>query len=138
LNYLLDTNACIALINGRPASVRSRFQKAIAAGDKVFVSSIVAFELWYGVAKSSRQQVNRQRLATFLRGPITLLPFEDEDAEVAGAVRATLEAAGTPIGAYDLLIAGQAERRKLTLVTANVAEFARIQGLAWQDWAEQV
>ena len=138
MNYLLDTNACIALINGRPASVRSRFQKAIAAGDKVFVSSIVAFELWYGVAKSSRQQVNRQRLATFLRGPITLLPFEDEDAEVAGAVRATLEAAGTPIGAYDLLIAGQAERRKLTLVTANVAEFARIQGLAWQDWAEQV
>ena len=44
-------------------------------------------------------------------------------------------AAGAPIGAYDLLIAGQARRRGLTLVTANVSEFGRVSGLAWEDWA---
>lgn len=134
MNYLLDTNACIALINGEPASVRSRFRKAIAADNRVFVSSVVAFELWYGVAKSSRQQANRERLLTFFAGPTTPLAFEGEDAQAAGTLRASLEAAGKPIGAYDLLIAGQAMRHKMTLVTANVSEFGRVKGLAWQDW----
>jgi len=77
-----------------------------------------------------------QRLETFLAGPITLLSFDDEDARVAGTIRATLQASGTPIGVYDLLIAGQALARQLTLVTANVSEFSRIKGLSWQDWAK--
>jgi len=136
VNYLLDTNACIALINGKPASVRSRFRTAIATGDKMFIPSIVAFELWYGVAKSSQPEANRQRLAAFFAGPIALLPFDEEDAQSAGAIRAALEARGKPIGAYDLLIAGQALRRKFTLVTANVREFGRIKGLAWEDWSK--
>jgi tRNA(fMet)-specific endonuclease VapC len=136
VTHLLDTNACIALINGRPASVRTRFQTAIAGGATVFVPSIVAFELWYGVARSSHQEANRQRLEAFFAGPIALLPFEEEDAKVSGAVRAALEADGKPIGAYDLLIAGQALRSKFTLVTSNVREFARVKGLAWQDWGK--
>jgi len=65
-----------------------------------------------------------------------MLPLEDEDAPVAGSVRAFLEATGKPIGAYDLLIAGQALQRQLTLVTANVSEFSRVKGLLWQDWAK--
>ncbi|MGH9469264.1 MAG: type II toxin-antitoxin system VapC family toxin [Terriglobia bacterium] len=136
MNYLLDTNACIALINGKPAPVRSRFQKAIAGGSTLFVSSIVAFELWYGVAKSARQEANRQRLETFFAGPIMPLPFDDQDAKAAGTLRAMQEAAGKPIGAYDLLIAGQAVRQKITLVTANVREFTYIKGLSWQDWGK--
>ena len=136
MNYLLDTNACIALINGKPSSVRIRLRTAIAAGGKVFVSSIVVFELWYGVAKSSQPDANRQRLATFFAGPITLLGFDEEDAQSSGAIRATLEALGQPIGAYDLLIAGQALHRGFTLVTANSKEFARVKGLAWQDWSK--
>ena len=135
VNYLLDTNACIALIKGDPSSVRTRLRTAVAAGGKVFVSSIVAFELWYGVSKSSQPEANRQRLRAFFAGAITLLPFDDEDAQSAGAIRAALEAHGKPIGAYDLLIAGQALHRKITLVTANVAEFARVKGLTWQDWS---
>ena len=135
MNYLLDTNACIALINGRPPSVRPRFQRAIAAGDKVHISSVVAFELWYGVAKSRQPEANRQRLAAFLSGPLESIVFDDEDSQAAGVVRAALEASGKPIGAYDLLIAGQALRRKFTLVTANVTEFARIKGLDWQNWS---
>jgi tRNA(fMet)-specific endonuclease VapC len=134
MNYLLDTNACIALINGKPPLVRAKFQKAADAGAQVFVSSIALFELWYGVAKSSRREFNKKRLKTFLAGPIHPLPFEDVDAELTGAVRADLESVGKPIGAYDLLIAGQAMRNKLTLITANVSEFARIKALAWADW----
>jgi tRNA(fMet)-specific endonuclease VapC len=71
-----------------------------------------------------------------LAGPIVLLPFDDEDSKVAGAIRAGLERSGKPIGAYDVLIAGQALQRNLTLVTANVSEFSRVKGLAWQDWAK--
>ena len=70
-------------------------------------------------------------------GPIDLIAFDDADARSAGEVRAALEAAGKPIGANDLLIAGQALRRRLTLVTADVREFARVAGLAWRDWASQ-
>ena len=136
MTHLLDTNACIALINGRPAGVRTRFQKAVAGGATVLVSSIVAFELWYGVAKSSQQKANRQRLEAFFAGPVVMLPFEEEDAKVAGEVRAALEADGKPIGAYDLLIAGQALRSKFTLVTSNVSGFSRVKGLAWQDWGK--
>ena len=69
-------------------------------------------------------------------GPILLLPFDEEDARIAGSVRAALETSGKPIGAYDVLIAGQALKRQLTLVTANVSEFSRVKGLVWQDWAK--
>ena len=134
MNYLLDTNACIALINGKPLAVRTKFQKATDAGAQVLVSSVALFELWYGVAKSSRREFNKKRLEVFLAGPVHPLPFEDVDAELAGAIRADLERVGKPIGAYDLLIAGQAIRNKLTLVTANLSEFARIKALAWADW----
>jgi predicted nucleic acid-binding protein len=90
--------------------------------------------LWYGVAKSSQVQENTERLRVLLSGDVDLLDFDDEDARAAGQVRATLEKAGTPIGAYDLLIAGQALRRELTVVTANTSAFSRVAGLSWQDW----
>jgi tRNA(fMet)-specific endonuclease VapC len=93
------------------------------------------FELWYGVAKSTRPEANARLVETFFAGPVTLLDFAPEDAKVAGRVRASLEAVGKPIGAYDLLIAGQALRHQLTLITANAREFSRVKGLDWQDWA---
>jgi tRNA(fMet)-specific endonuclease VapC len=136
MDYLLDTNACIALINGQPPTVRTRLQKADATGSRVLVSSIAVFELRYGVAKTARPDYNCKRLETFLAGPVTPLPFEDADAETAGSIREALEATGKPIGAYDLLMAGQAMRHQLTLVTTNVREFARIKGLNWQDWTK--
>lgn len=136
MKYLLDTNACIALINGRPLLVRKRFQRITAAGSQVFVSSVVAFELWYGVSKSARPEFNARRVEAFFAGPITLLAFEHEDAKAAGSIRAMLEVSGKPIGAYDVLLAGQALQRQMTLVTANVSEFSRVRGLVWQDWAK--
>jgi tRNA(fMet)-specific endonuclease VapC len=116
--------------------VRQRLHKITADGSEVFVSSVVLFELWYGVAKSARLQFNTRRVEVFLAGPIILLPFDNEDAKCAGSIRADLETAGKPIGAYDVLLAGQALQRQMTLVTANVSEFARVEGLRWQDWAK--
>jgi tRNA(fMet)-specific endonuclease VapC len=136
VNYLLDTNACIALMNGAPATVRSRFEKAIREESRIYISSIVAFELWYGIAKSARIEINTQRMEALLSSAVVALPFDNEDSRAAGSIRATLQAAGKPIGAYDYLIAGQALARQLTLVTANVSEFSRVKGLIWQDWAK--
>jgi tRNA(fMet)-specific endonuclease VapC len=135
VNYLLDTNACIAIINGRPAGVRERFYKATNGGAAMAVSSVVVFELWYGVFKSQRQSFNAERLRVFRAGPIDLLDFDDEDGRIAGMVRSNLQAAGTPIGAYDLLIAAQALRHQTPLITSNVAEFACVSGLTFEDWA---
>jgi tRNA(fMet)-specific endonuclease VapC len=134
VSYLLDTNVCIALINGRPAAVRARFAAATANGDPIAVPSISIFELWYGIEKSQRRAANVERLSAFLSGPLEVLSFDTDDARAAGVIRATLEATGRRIGAYDILIAAQALRRKLTLVTANVSEFSRVKGLVWEDW----
>lgn len=134
MKYLLDTNAVVALLGNKPAGMRQRFREAAAAGDYLALPSVVLFELWYGVAKSSQVTENAERLRVLLSGDLDLLDFDDEDARTAGQVRAALEKAGTPIGAYDLLIAGQALRRGLTVVTANTSEFGRVTGLKWQDW----
>jgi tRNA(fMet)-specific endonuclease VapC len=135
LRYLLDTNACIALINQRSSSVRIRLGRALEEGSEVFVSVVVAFELWYGVVKSACEEANAKRVKLFFAGPVQLLPFEEEDARNAGRIRALLERSGKSISAYDVMIAGQAVRHELTLVTANAREFSRVKGLAWEDWA---
>ena len=134
MNYLLDTNAVVALLRNRPVSVRGRYRKAEAAGDYLAISAVALFELWYGAARSSQVADNTERLRLLLSGDFDLLDFDDEDARTAGQVRAALEKAGTPIGAYDLLIAGQALRRSLTVVTASTSEFSRVTGLSWEDW----
>ena len=134
-SYLLDTNACIALINGTPQEVRRRFERVATKQGNILLSSVVTFELWYGVAKSQRIEANTQRLEAFLAGPLEWAPFDDQDAREAGAIRAELEAKGRPIGAYDVVVAGQARRHGATLVTSNVREFERVAGLKWEDWA---
>ncbi len=135
MTYLLDTNVCIALINGRPLGVRRRFEEVSTSGASITTSSVVVFELWYGVGKSTRPGANAERLSLFFGGPIDMLDFDSKDGREAGRIRATLEAIGKPIGAYDLLIAGQALRRGARLVTSNSSEFARVTDLAWEDWA---
>jgi tRNA(fMet)-specific endonuclease VapC len=135
MSYLLDSTACIAIINGRPSAVRERLRHVRHHRRGVSVSSIALFELWYGVAKSQRVEANRERLSIFLAG-LEGLPFDDRDAEAAGEIRASLERNGRPIGAYDVLMAGQALCRGMTLATANVAEFDRVAGLRWENWAK--
>lgn len=134
--YLLDTNVCIVLINGTSDLARKRFSKAVDSGEQVWVPSVSVFELWYGVTKSVQTEANTRRLKLFLEGQVRVLEFGEEDARHAGEIRNTLERIGKPIGTYDVLIAGQALSRKLTLVTANTKEFARVKGLAWEDWGK--
>ena len=134
MSYLLDTNAVVTLLRNNPPGVRDRLRLVVSRGASVVISSIVLYELWYGVALSERRRENAERLRVFLSGNIAVVPFAEEDAKAAGDLRAALETAGTPIGPYDLLIAAQARRSGTTLVTANVSEFARVDGLVWQDW----
>jgi tRNA(fMet)-specific endonuclease VapC len=135
VNYLLDTNAVIDLLKNQPPFVRERLRQAVSEGSTVAISTVVLFELWYGVARSARRRENAERLRVFLSGSIGISPFEDKDAAIAGDLRAALEASGRTIGPYDLLIAAQALRTGATLVTSNITEFARVQGLSWRDWA---
>lgn len=134
MTYLLDTNVCIAVINGIPSRVADRFDTVVLGGSEVCVSSVSVFELRYGVAKSARREFNAKQLERFLGVAMQVLPLDRSDAAQAGAVRAALERLGTPIGPYDLLIAGQALARGLVLVTQNVGEFGRVPGLSIEDW----
>jgi tRNA(fMet)-specific endonuclease VapC len=136
LRFLLDTNVCIALINERPLSVRTHFDRELSQGSDIYASSVVVFELWYGISKSLRREVNAQLLVGFLSGPFHQLAFDEEDARFTGELRAKMETIGRPVGQYDLLIAGQALRHKMTLVTANVREFGRIKNLSWENWSK--
>ena len=130
----LDTNIVVAVIIQRAAAVRQRLMKTLHEGTIVGIPTVVLYELWYGIKKSARAQANTDALDNFLALDVTPWPFEQEDTEEAGDVRAALERAGTPIGPYDVLIAAQARRRGAILVTANKNEFARVPGLQTQDW----
>ncbi len=130
----LDSNIVIAAINLRPPSVRIRLEEGLDRGETIWMSSIVLFELRYGVAKSTRREHNAAKLAQFASGLVQALAFDADDAEEAGELRAALERAGTPIGPYDLFIAAQARRRGASVATANVREFARVPGLRIEDW----
>ena len=132
--YLLDTNVCIALINKDPAKARGHFQQAAKSGQLMYVSSVTSFELWYGVGKSDREDFNRRRLEIFFSGRVRLLPFDEEDGKSAGFIRSALEAKGKMIGPFDTLLAGQALRHGLTVATANVREFSRVEGLKVENW----
>jgi tRNA(fMet)-specific endonuclease VapC len=136
VNYLLDTNVCIALINRTSDQIRRRFLRANRHAPMAATSSIVAHELWYGVAKSDRVVENANRLIAFLDRAVVLLDYSAQDAQAAGKIRAELERQGQRIGEYDTLIAGQAFSRNLILVTANTPELARVKGLIVEDWSE--
>jgi len=132
----LDTNVVIAAINSRPQRVRASVKAALQRGEPLAIPTIVLFELSYRTAKSEFRTHNITQLNEFLFGNVQILSFDREDAEEAGAIRAALERVGTPIGAYDILIAAQARRRNALLVTGNISEFARVSGLSIEDWTQ--
>jgi tRNA(fMet)-specific endonuclease VapC len=134
VNYLLDTNVCIALINETSSKIRARFMQALRGKATLAISTIVVHELWYGVAKSEFTVKNAHALKVFLDGEVTVLDYTERDARAAGEIRAALEGKGQRIGEYDTLIAGQAFNRNLILVTANTREFDRVKGLIVEDW----
>ncbi len=129
--YLLDTNACIRMLNGTSAPLIAEVRRR--APTELRLSSITRAELIYGARRSARVSQNLSLLSAFF-APFISLPFDDACAEHYGAVRAALTATGRPIGPNDLLIAATALAHDLTLVTHNVREFSRIAGLKIEDW----
>ena len=129
MNYLLDANVVIALLNDRDSRSAHRVRRHKPSD--IGVSSIVVHELYYGAFKSRRTTHN---VALIDALQFQVLDFDREDARQAGELRAFLASTGTPIGPYDVLIAGQAKARNLILVTSNTDEFRRVPGLRIQDW----
>lgn len=131
MTYLLDTNICVLLIRQKSPQVLEKLTSHLITD--IAVSAITVAELQYGVQKSSQPARNQAALDRFLL-PLTILPFDMEDAIIYGQIRAGLEAQGLPIGALDTLIAAQAVHYKLILVTNNVREFVRVSSLTVEDW----
>ncbi len=131
MTYLLDTNACIRVLNGSSEPLIARLRRQ--APSEIRISSITRAELLYGARRSARVADNLRLLAAFF-APLVSLPFDDTCAEQYGALRASLSAAGRPIGPNDLLIAATALAHNLTVVTHNLREFSRVTGLKVEDW----
>jgi tRNA(fMet)-specific endonuclease VapC len=134
MRYLLDTNICIYIAKQKPPGVLARLQR-LKAGD-VGMSIITHLELVYGACKCQGRQENLSRIRELER-LIPVLPMDTGVGRHFGEVRAALERKGTPIGAYDLLIAAHALSLGLILVTDNAREFRRIPQLNLENWAEE-
>ena len=133
LRYLLDTNLCIRVLRDRPPTVRERFN---LEADGLCISAVVLTELLHGAARSDRPEHHRAEVERFA-ARLEVLAFDEAAADHAADIRAALARKGTPIGGYDVLIAGHARSRGLTVVTGNLSEFGRVDGLRCEDWLAQ-
>ncbi len=135
MTLALDTNVFVDLIRGRRLIVRQHRDKVVLAGEPLITSLIVLHELQFGVAIAQDPTGEALNVAEVLDG-VTVEPLNEGDILVAARLRATLRRRGDSIGPYDALIAGQALARGWTLVTSNVREFERVEGLEIQDWSQ--
>jgi tRNA(fMet)-specific endonuclease VapC len=131
IRYLLDANAIIDLLNDADSKLAKRVRRETP--NDIAISAIVSHELFYGAYRSGRQVQNVGRIDAL---QFAVLEFDKEDSRQSGAIRAFLASRGTPIGPYDVLIAGQAIARKMILITRNMDEFSRVPGLRAEDWSE--
>jgi tRNA(fMet)-specific endonuclease VapC len=131
LRYMLDTNVCVRVLRERPASLRDRFN---AEADGLCLSTIVLTQLLHGAARSARPDHNRREVENFA-ARLEVLVFDSDAAGHAAEIRASLERQGLTIGGYDVLIAGHARSRGLIVVTGNLGEFRRVEGLRCEDWS---
>jgi tRNA(fMet)-specific endonuclease VapC len=131
MKYLLDTNTCIRFLNGRAPNIRIRM-RAISDED-IAISTLTMGEMLYGSAKSQTPEISRAKQERFFE-QFTQLPFDAYAARAYGPIRAILEKRGTPIGQIDTLIAAIAISQQLILVTHNLREFTRVEGLRIEDW----
>lgn len=127
---VLDTNVCVAFLNGSDAALAQRFARHEA---QLHLTSVVRAELLYGARASATVSANLERLADFF-ADLKSLPFDDAAAEEYATIRFQLRRAGTPIGPNDLLIAATALAHDATVVTRNEREFVRVPGLRVQRW----
>lgn len=133
MKYLVDTNILIYLMNQKSSKLQQKFTRRNV--EQFCVSSITVAELLYGAKKS--QKVEQNTLAAIkILSPFEIIDFSSLDAMEYGDIRSNLEKTGKVIGPNDLLIAAQARRQNLILVTANVKEFNRVSKLKVEDWTK--
>jgi tRNA(fMet)-specific endonuclease VapC len=130
---MLDTNICIYLINKKPIDLAQKI--AETANDTMYISTITQAELEFGVAKSQNKAKNAQALAKFL-SVVNVIDFDTNAAEAYGEIRAALQIKGNLIGYMDMLIAAHAKSKGFTVITNNIREFTRVDGLAVEDWTK--
>ena len=130
LTSLLDTNLCVRALRDRPLEIRERLKTEF---ETVCISSIVRYELYVGIALAGAGERKKRELDEFL-SPIPCLPFDDMAAVHAADIRSDLTKKGKLIGPNDLLIAGHARSLGLKLITGNLREFTRVDGLHCEDW----
>ena len=128
--WVLDTNTLIYFFRGDGNVAKEILARSPS---DIGIPSIVLYELEVGIAKSTSP---RKRLGQLeqLTSVVQTLPFGIAEAQVSTAIRSSLEKKGTPIGPYDVLIAGTAKACNSTLVTRNTREFKRVRGLVLQNW----
>ena len=131
MRYMLDTNMCSYILKNHPAAVKQKFEE-VGAG-AICISAIVLAELYYGAARHPKGIVIRREIDNFV-SRLNVIPWDENAADHYGSIRASLEKAGTPVGAMDMLIAAHAKSCAATLVTNNLREFDRIKGLAVVNW----
>ena len=130
MKYVLDTNTLIYFFKGIGNVKR---QLLSLPPNEIGVPTIVLFELEVGIAKSSSPRKRTAQLKDFI-DLVNVIPFGEAEAKCAAQIRAKLEKRGLPIGPYDVLIAACAKANNLKLVTHNLKEFKRIEGLRLEDW----
>lgn len=131
MKYLLDTNVLSDFARGEQAVI-VRLRQEVPS--QLAVSVITEMEVEYGLARNPNLAPRVRDVMRTLLNTISVLPFEREDARVSAQLRASLNSQGTPIGAYDVLLAASALRRGLKIVTHNAREFGRVGGLGLEDW----
>ncbi len=132
LKYLLDTNIVIYVINRRPIEILGTFN---ANASRMAISAITLAELMHGVEKSSQPETNFAVVEDFC-SRLEILPYTAKAAHHYGAIRATLERLGQPIGVNDLHIAAHARSEGLILVSNNLGEFSRVPALQVENWVQ--
>jgi len=130
IKYLLDTNILIYTIKNRPQMVRETFNLHYG---QLAVSSVTVGELVYGAEKSAYPERNLADIESML-ARVEVLSFDEAAAHHFGQIRAELYRLGTPIGPYDMMLAGQARSAGLILVSNNTKEFERVNGLRLENW----
>jgi tRNA(fMet)-specific endonuclease VapC len=128
--FMLDTNTLIYFFKGIGRVEENLFSHSPR---DIFIPSIVIYELQVGIEKSNSPEKRERQLATLLR-QINIVEFGEREVKASAIIRADLEKKGTPIGAIDVLIAGSAKANNLILVTHNIREFMRVEGLIITDW----
>lgn len=135
MRYLLDADT-VSFYLRRDPRVTPRLLAQVP--EHLSLSSVTVMELEYGLERKPEKRASVEPGLIALLRDVAVLPYTESDARVTARLRAALARQGTPIGPYDIHVAGVAMARGLTLVTHNTREYARIVGLALEDWAVSV